>query len=154
MDPLFHTTPFPIQWRLCGNTCVCVCERASSLPDVCCAAAFPVYWFTNPGRLTTGNFPLHVQLGFTLTGQGRFFSVTLPFFPFLLLGQASIIPYEWDVQRTVSLRQCLWTHFHTHSFILGVVGWKMSTNSASPLQPPFYLDFSPTYMKLNKWYPG
>lgn len=89
------------------ETHVCVCERASSLPDVCCAAALTVYWFINPGWLTTGNFPLHVQLGFTLTGQGRFFSVTLPFFPLLLLGQASIIPYEWDVQRTVSLHQCL-----------------------------------------------
>lgn len=148
MDPLFHTTPFSIQWRLVWNH-MCVSERASSLPDVCCAAAFAVHWFINPGWLTTGDFPLHAQLGFTSTGQGKFFSVTLPFFPFLLLGQASLIPYEWDIQRTVSLHQCLWTPFHTHSFTLGVVRWKMSTNPSSPLQSPSYLDFPPIYMKHN-----
>lgn len=78
--------------------------------------------------------------------------VLLSYSPILSLsssGSGFIIPYEWDVQRTVSLHQCLWTHFHSRSLILGVVGWEMSTNSSSPLQSPSYLDFPPIYMKHN-----
>lgn len=112
MDPLFHTKPFSIQWRPVWKH-MCVSERVSSLPDVCCAAAVTVHWFINPGWLTTRNFPLHVQLGFTLTGQGKFFSVTLPFFPFLLLGQASS-----SLMNGMSRELCPYTSVSEHIFTL------------------------------------